>query len=129
MPVTDTGREFTRFIVNGLVAAGLQYSVLYTLYELVGVPSAGLSNFVAALFGITASFLGNRYFVFRKGDQPIRRQVVSFLILYGTIALIHGSVLLVWTDIYALNYNVGFLLATALQIGFSFVGNKWLVFR
>jgi putative flippase GtrA len=91
--------------------------------------SAGLANLIAAAFGITASFLGSRYFVFRKTDVPLSRQALKFAGLYGVIALGHGAVLFAWTDWHHLDYRLGFLLATSLQVLLSYVGNKLLVFK
>jgi len=38
-------------------------------------------------------------------------------------------VLWLWTDLNHLDFRIGFLLATALQVVLSFWGNKVLVFR
>jgi putative flippase GtrA len=121
--------RMARFIVNGLVAAGVHFATLWFLLEVVGLRSAGLANLLAAGPGLTASFLGNRNFVFRAGTAPWGGQAARFVALYAMTALVHGAVLLCWTDIAGLDYRVGFLLATALQVVLSYVGNKLLVFR
>lgn len=120
--------ELGRYIVNGLVATAIHYAVLSFNLKVLGVPSAGVANFIAAWFGIAASFLGSRFFVFRKKDAPWRQQAVRFLVLYAAIACLHGLLLFVWTDVFHLNYTWGFLLATGLQMTLSYVGNKLLVF-
>jgi putative flippase GtrA len=121
--------RLARFVVNGLLAAGVHFAALYALLELVGLRSAGLANLLAAGPGVAASFLGNRYFVFRAGDAPWGGQAARFLALYAATALVHGAVLLCWTDLAGLDYRVGFLLATALQVVLSYLGNRTLVFR
>ena len=45
------------------------------------------------------------------------------------IAVFHGLVLLIWTDWYALDYRIGFLIATVVQVLLSYLGNKLLVFK
>ena len=120
---------FARYLVNGLIATAVHFAVLMVNLELLGVSSAGLASAIAAVFGISTSFVGSRRFVFRASGVALGRQVPRFLTLYGTVALFHGAVLLLWTDIYGFDYRVGFVLATALQIGISFFGNKILVFR
>lgn len=87
-----------------------------------------MANFIAAWFGITASFLGNRYFVFRRKESPWRRQARLFLALYLPIACLHGLMLFVWTDVFHLNYTAGFMIATSIQTMLSYLGNKLLVF-
>ncbi len=121
--------EILRYGLNGLVATGVHYGVLTFNLKVLGFTSAGLANGIAALFGITCSFFGSRYFVFRKTDVPVLAQALKFSGLYGLIALLHASVLLVWTDWLAFDYRIGFLLATGVQVTLSYLGNKKLVFR
>ncbi|SEA73702.1 GtrA family protein [Variovorax sp. YR216] len=120
--------EIARFLVNGLAAAAVHYLVLTINLKLLGIPSAGVANFIAAWFGITASFLGNRYFVFRQRNAPWRSQVGRFLAVYLPIACLHGLMLFAWTDVFHFNYTVGFLIATTIQTVLSYLGNKLLVF-
>ena len=115
--------------MNGLVATGVHFSVLTLNIEVYDMQSAGLANLIAAIFGITASFLGSRYFVFKKHQDSMFGQAVMFGILYSSIACLHGAVLYGWTDVYKLDYRVGFIIATALQIVLSYSGNKILVFK
>lgn len=118
-----------RFIVNGLVATAVHFGVLAFGLEVLELPSAGVANFIAALFGITASFLGNRHFVFRAAHAPALPQALSFGALYALLALAHGFILYLWTDRAGLDYRIGFLVATGFQLAISYFGNKTLVFR
>jgi putative flippase GtrA len=122
-------RQFLRFVVNGLAATAVHFSVLLFLREIIGLPSAGLANFLAAIPGISASFLGNRFYVFRSRNAPWTGQAGRFLALYATCAAMHGLFLWAWTDQGGLDYRVGFVLATALQMAMSYSGNRLLVFR
>ncbi|PSM19729.1 MULTISPECIES: GtrA family protein [Nitratireductor] len=121
-------REVLRYVVNGLAATLVHYGALSFNLAVLDIPSAGLANFLAAIVGITASFLGSRYFVFRKTEEPILRQMVKFGGLYGAIALLHGLVLLVWTDFLGHDFRIGFVIATAMQVSLSYAGNRFLVF-
>lgn len=118
---------FARFIANGLVATAVHYVALIVLIEGVGFNSAGLANGIAAVFGISASYVGNRYFVFQSG-ATLMRTLPPFLILYATIALLHATVLAIWTDYGGLPYTIGFLIGTAGSILISYLGNRYLVF-
>ena len=120
--------EFVRFVVNGVTAAAVHFAALTVLIEVFHVPSAGLANFIAALFGITASFIGNRYFVFRGHANSIASQLWRFAALYGVTASMHAGVLYVWTDLLHFDYRIGFLIASGLQMLLSYTGNKLLVF-
>lgn len=118
---------FARFIANGLAATLVHYVALIVLIEGAGFSSAGLANGIAAVFGISASYIGNRYFVFQSG-ATLMRTLPPFLILYATIALLHAAVLAIWTDYAKLPYTIGFLIGTAGSILISYLGNRYLVF-
>ncbi len=121
--------EFARYIINGLSATLIHYIVLIFNLEWLDIRSAGASNFIAAIFGVTASFLGNHYYVFRNVRGNMLYQGMKFFLFYGLIALLHGAILLIWSDWYGFDYRIGFLLATALQVVISYLGNKYIIFK
>jgi putative flippase GtrA len=120
---------FNRYIINGILATGVHYAVLVILLEFAQIGMASVANLIAACFGITASFLGSRHFVFQQIDESAWQQLTRFIPLYGLIAAIHTLVMWVWTDHIGWNYTLGFLMATSLQVAGSFFGNKYLVFK
>ena len=122
-------KELVRYGINGCLATLIHYAVLTINLNIFLMSSAGMANLIASIFGITFSFIGNRYFVFNKTDGLLLKQVIRFSSLYGTIAILHGLVLLLWTDWYRFDYLIGFLIATALQVSLSYVGNKKMVFN
>lgn len=121
--------QFARYVVNGLVATAVHFSVLSFNMQVLQLSSAGASNGIAAIFGIAASFIGSRYFVFRGTSGSIAKQGVLFIALYAGIALLHALVLYAWTDRLGLDYRIGFILATGMQMVISFFANKFLVFK
>jgi putative flippase GtrA len=118
-----------RYLINGLAATAIHFLVLTFNLKVLGWTSAGLANLVAALFGITASFLGGRYFVFQHSAQSLFAQVSRFIPLYMILALFHGVVMYIWADVYSLHYALGFFIATFIQMVLSYLGNKILVFK
>ena len=122
-------REIIRYGINGVVATLVHYLALTFILQALMMSSAGLANFVAALFGITASFIGSRYFVFRQTGESILEQASKFGGLYVAIAILHGCFLFAWTDVMGHDYRLGFIMATALQVSLSYLGNKFLVFK
>ncbi|MGO9544806.1 MAG: GtrA family protein [Rhodomicrobium sp.] len=120
--------EAVRFGINGLTATAAHYAVLRTCLEAFHFSSAGLASFVAALFGISVSFAGSRWFVFRHGSKPVLDQATRFIVLYGLLACMHALLLFLWTDLWGLDYTAGFAVAVAIQATASYTGNKHLVF-
>lgn len=121
--------EIIRYVINGLLATAVHYGILTFNLKILNIHSAGLANLFAAFFGISTSFVGSRYFVFKKCDEHIARQAIKFVVLYACIACLHGVVLFFWSDVCKLDYRIGFLFATALQVLVSYAGNKMLVFK
>ncbi|ACF50217.1 GtrA family protein [Stenotrophomonas maltophilia] len=121
--------QFIRYVINGLAATAVHYGVLRFNIEVLHIPLAAAANALAAVFGIIASFLGSRYFVFRGRQGNVARQGSLFLLVYAGIALLHGLVMYVWADRLQLDYRIGFVLATGMQMTISFAANKFLVFK
>lgn len=118
-----------RYIVNGLVATAVHFAVLTFNLKVLGFASAGFANLIAAVFGIATSFIGSRVYVFHGSAETLLHQISRFILLYVSIALLHGALLYAWTDVMALNYIAGFAVATVMQVIFSYWGNKILVFK
>ena len=118
-----------KYIVNGLAATGIHFSALVFCLEVLHWQTAGFANLVASIFGITASFVGSRYFVFSGSNVTARTQIVRFIVLYAMLAAMHGFVMYLWADVAKLNYGVGFVIATGLQVLSSYFGNKLVVFK
>lgn len=121
--------EIARYGINGVVATAVHFGVLTFNLNVLHFQSAAVANLIAAVFGIAISFLGSRYFVFPGTGGAIITQAIKFSGLYGAIAVLHGLVLFIWTDRFGLDYRLGFLIATGLQVSLSYLGNKFLIFK
>lgn len=66
-------------------------------------------------------------FPHRRGDW--RGEVARFLPLYGALAALNVGVMYLWSDVGGLPKELGFVLATGLQVTATFFGNRYLVFR
>jgi len=88
-----------------------------------------LASFWASLVGIGLSFLGNRFIVFNSAHQKIVSQLSKFVTLYLIVALLHGGLLFIWSDIWNYNYNYGFIIAVFIQVFLGYVANRHIVFK
>lgn len=122
------GTEAVRYVINGLAATFVNWAVMRLSLDVLHVPLASVAYFVGAVFGITASFLGSRYFVFRKRDKPIVTQGAKFVLSYAIIAVLAAQVMHLWTEWLHYDSNSGFVLATGVQVALSYLVNKFLVF-
>lgn len=122
------GSQFFRFLLCGITATALHYALLLYFMEILNFDRAWLANGCAALIAIAFSFLGNKFFVFSSQDQSWLRQASRFILVYLISASVHSSVLFIWTDTYSLDYKIGFLIATTIQLIITFTSNKLVVF-
>jgi putative flippase GtrA len=123
----NTSGLIWRFVANGLAATIVHYSALTTFIELFHVPSAGVANGLASVFGIASSYLGSKLFVFTS-STAVARTLPLFLVVYSAVATLHMTVLAVWSDVWHLPYPVGFLLATTCSMALTFFANRLIVF-
>lgn len=121
--------RFVRYGINGLFATAVHYLVLFVGIEVIQLSFAGVANFLASLFGISVSFIGNRYFVFKSANEGIIGQAIKFAGLYAVIAFLHGFTLYVWSDVYGLDYNYGFLIAVIIQFLLGYLAGKHIIFK
>ena len=129
MLMAKLNKQPIRYIVNGLVATAVHFLVLTFNLKVLDWNSAGFANLIAAVFGISVSFLGSRYYVFNGSLEPLVKQLYRFMLLYAAIAILHGLLMYVWVDVYLQNYVIGFVIATFMQVACSYIGNKVLVFK
>jgi putative flippase GtrA len=116
------------FLINGLVATAVNYAMLVILIEYVGLRYTGVAALLSAIVGISASFLGNRFFVFRS-KAPIMMELVRFKIVYAGTAVFQALCMALWSDLLSLNYSLGFGLITAICVFLSYFCNRSFVFR
>jgi putative flippase GtrA len=128
LKISLSPNQSIRYLINGCTATVIHYAVLSVVIEMMKLQSAAAANIIASFFAITISFLGNRYYVFKLTVQPIFKQLYKFLFCYMIIALIHGSVLFIWTDYLNFDYKIGFLLAISIQVILGYWVNKKSVF-
>lgn len=119
-------QEMSRYVINGACVSLAHYIALVICINLIDI--AGIANLMASVVGIICSFFGCRLYVFKQ-KRDILSQFSKFISLYTIIALLHGSVMFLWTDVGKFDFRIGFLIATSIQMVITFAGNKTLVFK
>ena len=121
--------QSVRYVINGIGATLVHYGVLNLCIHFLNLAYAGIANLIAATVGISVSFLGNRYFVFSATVESIWRQLLRFWLLYVSLAVMQSAVMFVWADLAGLDFRVGFLIGTAIQMAASYFGGKQWIFK
>lgn len=126
---TTARDEIVRYAFNGAAATAIHFGVFQLAALGLGDGLNWMANGLGAAAGISASFLGSRHYVFRHRRGDWRRELARFLPLYATLAALNMLVMYLWSDWGGLNKEIGFVIATGLQVSATFFGNKFLVFR
>ena len=127
-PGDSPSGRFLRFCINGVFATLVHFAVLWVFVNLLQFGSVGVSNGLAACVGIAFSYTGNRLYVFRSA-APVIATGLRFIAIYVIIALFHFAFLAVWSDIFGLDYRIGFLVATTCAVLGTYLANLNVVFR
>lgn len=117
-------RQAFRFIITGLLAAGVDYGVYILLFQPLGVSPAKAVSFIAAtLF----TYIMNKLWTFEQAGRSIRETTVY--ILFYAVSLIINT--LINKIVFSLTHlkEAGFIAATAFCALFNFFGLKYVVFR
>ena len=131
---TKTPYTFLKFIINGLFATFIHYVTMLFISNYV-IAIYSIAYFIASIFGILTSFLGNKFLVFTNSNQNCSqnnnafKQLKIFLLLYGLIMLICSILMGVLSDFLLINYNLSFMISLIVQTLLSFFGNKRYVFK
>lgn len=127
MRASISGRCF-RFLINGLVATLVNYTVLVILIEYTAIKYTGVASFLSAIVGISVSFIGNRLYVF-KSSGPVLMELIKFKVVYLATALLQALCMTIWSDMLSLNYTTGFILVTLTSVFLSYFSNRSFVFK
>ena len=131
---TKTPYTFLKFIINGLFATFIHYVTMLLILNYV-IAIYSIAYFIASIFGILTSFIGNKFLVFTNSNQNCSqnhnafKQLKIFLLLYGLIMLICSVLMGVLSDLLLINYNLSFMISLSIQTLLSFFGNKRYVFK
>lgn len=122
-----TNHSLFRFAMNGLVVTAVHYLVMLIAIQILDINMYSLAYAFTFIFGVTASFWGNKYFVFRS-NQSQSYQFFKFIILY--IVLLLSTSITMWavSDYAGLHYDIGFMVAATLQFIGGYLGSRYLIF-
>lgn len=119
-------KQFSRFLLVGLINTGLGFSVIFTCMYVVGL-TAELSNAVGYLVGLIASYFLNRHFTFRS---PSRRstEFIRFVTVFLTAYTVNLIVLIFLLRELEINAVLSQIVAAVTYIGMAYILNKHYVF-
>ncbi|MDP4094473.1 MAG: GtrA family protein [Bacillota bacterium] len=104
-------KQLTRYIITGVFAAIVEFSVLYCLRTYVGF-SLILSNSIAYTFGFCISFLMNKFWSFEARGE-LKRQLTLYTILFGINLLLSDALM----DLFNHRLGLSLIISKVIAIG------------
>lgn len=140
----ETNKQLIKFVFIGGVAVLTDLACYYLFLQLFpeGAHLAGMQNEAIAkslsfLCGLSVTYQFNKRWTWRRKDKSNRR-LVKFLLLYGVSLVMNVSLNTFFLDLLhtrpmfadiPFKYLVAFVGATGICAAFTFVGQKFWIFR
>jgi putative flippase GtrA len=141
--ISPLKKQLVKFTLIGLLAVSVDllcyFILLNTLPEKLfqAVGNEALSKSISFICGMTVTYFLNKFWTWKKKDRSHKR-MVKFVVLYGIALLINvgtNSALLYILHQYRnfvdlpFKYLIAFVGASGLSASFSFMGQKFWVFK
>ena len=125
------GVAFFAYLFFGFLTTVINYIVYLPLYNLLGM-SASLSNAIAWVAAVAASYLTNKPFVFHSHDWSMKTvvpELSKFVACRVGSGLSETLILLVTVDLLGWNGNIWKLVTSVLVVVLNYVSSKLVVFK
>lgn len=142
--LTRTVRQFSKFVVVGLLNTGIDFAILNALTILTGITQGAsmiLLNTISFTAATTNSYFLNKHWTFRdKEKNSEEKKFFQFIAVSLIGAVINGGIVFAVTT-YAkpafgslglgdqLWVNIAKVLATGISLVWNFLGYKFVVFK
>lgn len=118
-----------KFIISGVVSTLIHFLFLLIGVEIIKISLISISNLFASFFGLSSSFILNRYFVFRKFNKDILITYIQFMFANTLTIIVTSLLFLLWSDILGWDYRIGFLLIYLFIAIINFYLYKKIIFN
>ena len=119
--------EFIRFLIVGVISAGIEYALLFLFamkmdYKVANIPAFILTNVITFI-------LSNRY-VFTSTTRGNKRyELTLFVICLGGALAVNSAVLFLMKEVIVMDLSFAKAIAIAVTVIWNFVTRKHIVFR
>ena len=122
-----------KFVLNGFFATFIHYFTLtfFSSFIFSNSPNPyGWSYAVGSLFGITSSFFGNKFYVFKSTikKKSSTNQFIRFISIYFILMMICSTFMSILSDYFLIDYNISFIVIIGLQTILNYMLLKKYVF-
>lgn len=111
--------------INTILGYWISIIIFYIFYERLGIIGVGL---MANILNISITYINYKFFLFKTKGNFLREYFKSF-INYGLAGLLSTFLLWFFFDVINLNIYLSNILIIPITFMFSYMGNKFFVFK
>ena len=111
--------------INTIIGYWVSIIIFYIFYEKLGIIGVGL---MANILNISITYINYKFFLFKTKGNFLREYFKSF-INYGLAGLLSTFLLWFFFDVINLNIYLSNILIIPITFMFSYMGNKFFVFK
>ncbi|MDD3721773.1 MAG: GtrA family protein [Lutibacter sp.] len=141
--ISPLKKQLVKFTLIGLLAVSVDFFCYFILLTVLPekmsetIGNEALAKSISFMCGMTVTYFFNKFWTWKKKDKS-KKRLVKFVVLYGIALLINvgtNSVLLYVLHQYRnlidfpFKYVIAFVGASGLSASFSFMGQKFWVFK
>jgi putative flippase GtrA len=123
----STVKQFTRFIVTGIISTIISYSVFLICLRSFHLHYI-ICNIIAFMFGISFGYNCNKRWTF-GGWHHKQHHFAEYLAVYLTSLMISIAFLKITVDGFGIIPEIAFILSIGITTCTNFLGTKFLVFK
>ena len=122
-----TLKQFAKYIITGVLSAGIELSLLYVITEFAGFWYI-ISNTIAYIGGFCVSFLLNKYWSFNSREN-FGRQLIMYGILFLINLALSNTLLYLATSIIGIQYMISKVFVMGIIVLWNFIIYKKIIYR
>lgn len=118
-----------RYIVSGIVAAAVDFGLLYILVDLCGLWYL-VSATIAFIATVCTSFVMQKFWTFENSDTSvIARQMAGYVVLSIINIGVNTVLMYVFVDLLTIHYIIAQVYATIIIAAYGFFVYRHVIFR
>ena len=125
--IITTGIQFLKFGIVGLLNTLITLSIIFILMKLLHV-SYRISNIIGYIFGLSNSFIWNKFWTF-KSKIFSAREIILFLLVFLVSFGLQFLILNLLVEIIHINEDLSQIFAMIFYTIINFFGNKYITIK
>lgn len=123
-------KQFIKFCFVGGTAALINYSILYSFVEFLGIWYV-YANLCGGVISAIFNFFANKFWTFRNPElgKKAVRQGIKFVIIISLGVLLNTLFVYIFTDYLHIDYRISWVIATGLVLFWNFGFNRLWTFK